>query len=732
MDGALERPYPALTPKWVSQVPKGRTVASPTWRSVKVIAGRDSFASAWAAALAGTGYVAMDRARLTARVRDLADVLTAALRAEEYEPEPVEHVGVALVDLHLTSPDALACSIRLIGEELLRSAGAEGDHRARERVPAIQAALAAGFARAAREWVYREQEVIRRAALDARDRAEAAERASEARFRAMFTDAAVGIGICDTQGRLLEANAALAAMLSFSPEDLLGSYIGDLFHGESPPELWSYFNETAAGRRDHYRVERKFRKRDGSTLWTNVTVSLVRDDAGAPLYLVGMVEDITARHQLQEQLRYQANHDPLTGLGNRALFTERLHAAFASGGGSRIGLCYLDLDGFKAINDSLGHVVGDQLLVAVASRLDGLVSANGRLVARMGGDEFVVLVENSAGVDEVILLAEDILRCLTEPVRIGGHRLSVSASIGIVERAVAESTPAETMRDADITLHWAKLDGKNRWACYDRERNAKEIARFRLSAGMPTALARGEFYVDYQPLLRLSDGKLFGVEALVRWAHPEFGRLPPDRFIGLAEETGLIVPLGRWVLGEACDQAREWLDVYGSEAPMVSVNLAARQVAEPNLVADVQSILDSSGVPPECLQLELTESAIMGTTDEPLAALRELADLGVRIAIDDFGTGYSNLAYLRHLPVHALKIAGSFVEGLREGGSESVDTRIVTALVSLAHTLGLEVIAEGVETQAQVELLREIGCDSAQGWLFAKPGQPEEIERWLS
>jgi diguanylate cyclase (GGDEF)-like protein/PAS domain S-box-containing protein len=694
---------------------------------VKVIAGRDSFASAWAAALAGTGYVAMDRTRLTARVRELADVLAAALRGDAFEPEPVERVGAALIDLHLTSSDALGCSIRLIGEELLRSAALEGDHRARERVPAIQAALSTGFAKAAREWVYREQEVIRRAALDARDRAEAAERASEARFRAMFTDAAVGIGICDTAGTILEANAALAIMLGYTQEELISSCINDLFDEINP-----LFHETMAGQRDSYRVERRIRRRDGSAVWTNTTISLVRDDSGAPQFLVGMVEDITARHQLQEQLRYQATHDPLTGLGNRSLFTDRLHAAFAHGGSGRIGLCYLDLDGFKAINDSLGHVVGDQLLVAVASRLDGLVSANGRLVARMGGDEFVVLVENSSGEDEVIILAEDILRCMTEPVRIGGHRLAVSTSIGIVERAVVDSTPAETMRDADITLHWAKQDGKNRWACYDRERNAKEIARFTLSATMPTALSRGEFYVDYQPLLHLADSKIYGVEALVRWAHPEFGRLAPDRFISLAEETGLIVSLGRWVLGTACDQTREWLDLYGDRAPMVSVNLAARQVHEPNLVADVRAILDSTGVPPTSLQLELTESAIMSTTDEPLAALRELADLGVRIAIDDFGTGYSNLAYLRHLPVHALKIAGSFVEGLRSGESSSVDTRIVTALVSLAHTLELEVIAEGVETQAQVELLREIGCDSAQGWLYAKPGPPEEIERWLT
>jgi diguanylate cyclase (GGDEF)-like protein/PAS domain S-box-containing protein len=706
-------------------------VASPTWRSVKVIAVRDSFASAWAAALAGTGYVAMDRTRLMTTVQNLTDILTAALRTESFLAEPVEQVGVALVELHLPAPEALACSVRLIGEELLRTAGLTADQRARDRIPAIQAALTVGFARAAREWIYREQEVLRRAALDARDRAEAAGRASEARFRAMFADAAIGIAISDTRGVLLEVNARYAGMLGYRPEQLRGTLVTSLFHADDNRELRDYFDRAAAGKLDHYQTERLLRKQDGSPLWTNVTVSLVRGDDGSPQYLVGMVEDITERHQLQEQLRYQATHDPLTGLANRALFTDRLHAAFAEGGPNRIALCYLDLDGFKVINDSLGHVVGDQLLVAVASRLDALVSGEGRLVARMGGDEFVVLVSDSTTMAEIVSLAEDILRNLGEPVRIGGHRLAVSASVGIVETAVAESTPADLMRDADITLHWAKLDGKNRWACYDQERNAKEIARFTLSATMPNALAHGEFYVDYQPLLRLSDLKLFGVEALVRWAHPEFGRLGPDQFIGLAEETGLIVPLGRWVLSEACNQAREWLEVYGEDAPLVSVNLAARQVTEPTLVGEVRSILADSGVPPSRLQLELTESAIMGTAGPALDALRELADLGVRIAIDDFGTGYSNLAYLRHLPVHALKIAGSFVEGLRDGEAESVDTRIVTALVGLAHTLGLEVTAEGVETQTQVDLLRQIGCESAQGWLFAKPGAPEEIDRWL-
>jgi diguanylate cyclase (GGDEF)-like protein/PAS domain S-box-containing protein len=680
------------------------------------VAGRGAFVTAWADVLAATGYVATGRADLRAGLERNADTLIAALNGEPFDPAPVEQVGAALVAQRFIAADSLAGTIELIGTYC------SGD-----RVPKIQAAVTAGFVRAAQARIFSEQEALRRSALEARDGAESARRSSEARFRAMFTSAAVGIGITDTRGGLLEVNSAMAAMLDYRTEHLLGLNLVDFLHPDDPPDLRRFFNEMVAGERDHYRIERRFRKRDGSPLWTNVTVSLVRDDDGMPQYLVGMVEDNTERHQLSEKLRHQANHDHLTDLGNRALFTERLHAAFAGSLGQRVGLCYLDLDGFKAINDTLGHVVGDQLLIEVGRRLDRLVSAPGRLVARMGGDEFVVLVEHTHGMDELVELAERILAEIATPVLVGGHRLTVSASIGLVERSVADASPAETMRDADVTLHWAKVDGKNRWASYDPERNAREIARITLSNAMPSALEREEFYVDYQPIVSLSDGTLLGVEALVRWAHPEFGRLGPDRFIGLAEETGLIVPLGLWVLETACRQALTWARI-----PIVSVNLAARQVAEPDLVADVSAIIERVGFPPSALQLELTESAIMGTTGEPLSALRRLVDMGVRIAIDDFGTGYSNLAYLRHLPVHALKIAGSFVEGLRAGAVDSVDARIVTALVSLAHTLELDVIAEGVETGEQADLLRRIGADSAQGWLYAKPGPPEDVERWLT
>jgi diguanylate cyclase (GGDEF)-like protein/PAS domain S-box-containing protein len=696
-------------------VPEGVTVAGAT-RS-----GRAEFVAAWASALSDTAFVAVDRAELLDRVGELADVLTAAADGPEWEPARVQWVGAEIVRQRFVAPESLAATLRLVAEHLAGSG----------RLHLVQAALAAGFVRASREWIFAEQEALRRSALEARDSAEAARRTSEARFRAMFSDAAFGIGITDPAGRLLEVNSAMAAMLDLPPEAMQEHNLLEFVHPDDPPELRRYFNEMVAGKRDHYRIERRFRKRDGTPLWTNVTVSLVRDEHGAPQFLVGMVEDNTERHVLSEKLRHQANHDPLTGLGNRALFTERLGAAFAAGDGQRLGLCYLDLDGFKAINDTLGHVVGDQLLVQVADRLHRLVDAPGRLLARMGGDEFVVLVEHTDGLPELTALAERILAEVAEPVHVGGHRLTVSASVGIVERPVSASTPADAMRDVDVTLHWAKVDGKNRWACFDPERNAREIARITLSAAMPDALARREFYVDYQPIVRLSDGRLLGVEALVRWAHPEFGRLGPDRFIGLAEETGLIVQLGHWVLVEACARAAEWARRGGIE-PVVSVNLAARQVAEPGLVEEIEKVLHTAGLPPTHLQLELTESAIMGTTGEPLGALRKLVDLGVRIAIDDFGTGYSNLAYLRHLPVHALKIAGSFVEGLRGDEPDSVDAQIVTALVSLAHTLKLDVIAEGVETQDQADRLHAIGCDSAQGWLYAKPGRPEDLSRWLA
>ncbi len=440
--------------------------------------------------------------------------------------------------------------------------------------------------------------------------------------------------------------------------------------------------------------------------------------------MVARAQAERALRESEARFRHQATHDPLTGLPNRTLFTERLAAALDGPGRAtdRVGVCFLDLDRFKVVNDSLGHQVGDRLLVSVADRLR--LTLGGHLVARLGGDEFVVLVERTTCTDDAVKVAEAALTAVSEPALVDGHELTVSASIGIVERPVAGTSPVDLMRAADSTLHWAKAAGGARWTLFDADRNRQELERWALSAAIPGALERGEFYLDYQPLTSLRDGVVIGAEALVRWRHPEFGELRPDSFIGLAEETGLIVPLGGWVLAEACREAATWSPA-GAPAPFVSVNLAVRQVHRPGLVQEVVDVLERTGLPPGRLQLEVTESAMMSAVEEPVRALGVLADLGVRIAIDDFGTGYCNLSYLRDLPVTELKVAGQFVAGLRapaDDPASRTDERILASLVSLAHALELTVTAEGVETEGQAERLRAIGCDTAQGWHFGRPG----------
>ncbi|MBU8856247.1 bifunctional diguanylate cyclase/phosphodiesterase [Micromonospora sp. WMMB482] len=422
----------------------------------------------------------------------------------------------------------------------------------------------------------------------------------------------------------------------------------------------------------------------------------------------------------EARFRHQATHDPLTGLPNRTLFTERLTAAITAPGrgADRVGVCFLDLDRFKVVNDSLGHQVGDSLLVTVAQRLHRALGEH--LVARLGGDEFVILVERTAGTDDAVKVAEAALAAIREPALVDGHELTVSASVGIVERPVTGTSPMDLMRAADSTLHWAKAAGGARWSLFDADRNRRDLARYALSAAIPAALDRGEFYLDYQPLTSLRDGRVLGMEALVRWRHPELGVLRPDSFIPLAEETGLIVRLGSWVLAEACREAGTWPGADG-DAPFVSVNLAVRQLHRTDLVTEVRGVLGRTGLPPHRLQLEITESTMMSTVVEPVRALRVLGDLGVRVAIDDFGTGYCNLAYLRDLPVDELKVAGEFVTGLRAPGSRT-DERILASLVSLAHALDLTVTAEGVETADQADRLRAIGCDAGQGWHFGRPG----------
>jgi diguanylate cyclase (GGDEF)-like protein/PAS domain S-box-containing protein len=707
----------------------------PKAREVKT-AELDGFADAWTAAVVPAGFVPMSVAQVRQRLLALSRQLAEAMLAEPFAGRPGEQAGAALVEAHLTDPEVLRVTLQTMGERLCGALEA-GDLAAADvasRLGGLQAAVATGYARALRDATMADQEQLTKAVLDARVGVEKELRASEARFRAIFAGAAIGIGIADMSGGILRVNQAFADLLGYTPAEMRRLTVTDLTHPEDPPGMWELYGSVVQGERDHVRMEKAYFRKDGAVVWTDLTVSLVRDEAGRPSFTVAMVDDVTDRHRLQAQLRHQALHDPLTGLPNRTMVADRLAEAFSAvDPATRVGLCYLDLDGFKQVNDTLGHDVGDQLLTAVAARLDEALSGAGRLLARMGGDEFILVVQPSSGIDELSELADTALRVLSGPLWAGRHRLRVSASIGVVEREIGQSTAAELLKAADVTLYEAKAAGRGRLALYDAMRNAREVARFELAAELPDALERGEFVVVYQPMVELDGETVSGVEALLRWRHPRLGVLHPDSFVALAEESGLIVPLGRWVLQTACVQAAQWRRHFPDRRLLLSVNVAVVQAHEPTLADDVAAILAETGLPADLLQLEVTESAVMDASGPPLKAMWDLTTRGVRVAIDDFGTGYSNLASLRNLPVHTLKLAGSFIGGLsRAEYSDPVDEQIVGTVVRLAHALGLTVTAEGIETPAQAERLRALGCDTGQGWHFARPQDAEAVTALLA
>ena len=676
------------------------------------VTGPDRLRDRWLAEICdGTRHLPTTTADgLRLLIGTLAGRLHEAALAERFEPEAARHVGRALVEARLTEPAVLERTHRALGDCLADAADTPARLR---RLLALQGALGRGYAEALRGRTLAEHEAV--ASVDE------ARRADEARFSTVFDAATVGIVVFALDGTSLEANRAACEMVGHTAEELFAMTVADFVPPGQAPTFWADLVRLGAGTLDRITVERPYRRPDGRRIWMDAVVSAVRSPEGHPRYLLAMVNDITERRELQQRLTYQAQHDPLTGLPNRALFFDRLRASMRrlgdDGSGARPGVCYLDLDGFKVVNDTLGHHTGDRLLQAVADRLRDALAPLGHLVARMGGDEFVVLVERSPDRQALEDVATVALETVRRPVRIDSHDVAISASIGVVRHEDGTGSE-ELMKAADTTLYSAKHAGRGRYAVFDPERHRSEVRRFELSAQMPEALRRDDFRVVYQPLVRLADEQTVGVEALVRWQRRDGELIGPDRFIPLAEETGLVVPLGRRVLDEACRQARSWRDA-GHEL-VVSVNVAARQMSENDLVGDIAAVLHEYDMPPGLLQLELTERDLMGTPGRPAAALKELAAMGVQIAIDDFGTGYSNLSYLRALPVHNLKLAGNFV-----AGSADRDDVILRALVKLARSLHLDVTAESVETRDQAERLRSYGCTNAQGWYYA-PAVPAE------
>ncbi|MEU1279725.1 EAL domain-containing protein [Streptomyces sp. NPDC005805] len=692
------------------------------------------FATIWSRAIFPATATSLTRPEFEGHLLPVARELREALHARPFAPQSGQRIGRALVEAHCTDPDALSRTLGVIDAYLVLYCGDPGlsAEESRARCARLQHAVAAGFAHALRERTLAEQEAIARSTLLARNDALQAMHDTEVRFRAVFEGAAIGIAIADLDGNVLEVNDTLTRMFGGLEHHVRGRRFTEWAHPEDRPHVWELYRELVRGEREDYRTEKPFYRGDGTVLWTNLTVSLLRDAEGVPQYQLALMEDTTERRLLNLRLRYEATHDALTGLPNRTLFFERLEKAVTAGDGNRFGLCYLDLDGFKAINDSLGHATGDRLLVEVADRLQSCATAPGEMVARLGGDEFVALTTGPDTEREVDELAARILGALSAPINVDGREFTVRGSIGIVEGPAGERTSAEVLRSADITMYRAKSAGGNRYELADPEADARAITRHGLTTALPAALERGEFFIEYQPLVHLGDGTVHGAEALVRWCHPQHGVLGPDRFIPLAERTGLIVPLGRWVLEESVRQARYWSTRHSDGGPLrINVNLSPAQLTHPGLVADTVDVLERSGLDPGALCLEVTESALIGADEDLLKPLRQLAELGVDIALDDFGTGYSNLANLRRLPVSVLKLDRSFTQGMQQHPCDPVDLKIVEGIVSLAHSLELAVTVEGVETGAQAEQLRELGCDTAQGWYYARPGAPDRIHSLL-
>jgi diguanylate cyclase (GGDEF)-like protein/PAS domain S-box-containing protein len=715
-------------------------VSTPTVHDGSTVsAGVVRFARRWAAALEGTTDPPVPAEQALAQLQRLTVTLLDAVRTTGFQAGRARDVGVALVDANYRNPTALRRTMTVLGAAFAEDLAGELDDRldrlaSQVRIAALQGSVAEGFVTAMRARIIEEHDDKHGAALAAIRETEERRRSTEARFRAVFADAAVGIGLVDPTGAVANVNPAFAQMLGYPADVLVGRPIADVLMPAEPGRGWNPYHQLIRGDRDHFRVETSRKRPDGREIFLDLSMSTVRDRDGRPEFVIAVALDVTERRQLQDRLWHEARHDALTGLPNRTLFFERLAALLANPSATEYaGLCYLDLDGFKSVNDSAGHDIGDLMLVAVAHRLTDAVARYGSLVARLGGDEFVVLTEGRPGTDQADQVAETVLGALSTPIAINGQDFTVQASVGVVDTTHEWSDPAALMRAADITLYRAKSEGKNRWARYDPERSARQVTRHTLATSMPTGLARGEFFVEYQPMVSLASSQLRGVEALVRWRHGKLGLLPPDQFIAVGEEHGHIITLGRWVLAESCRQARRWQEQFPSVPVYVSVNLTVSQVRQPTLVDEVLGILEETGIPPELLQLELTESAVLGDAQGPVDTLRILASAGVRVAIDDFGTGYSNLSHLGRLPARELKIAGEFVEKLRtDAATDPVHDKIVSAIVSLAHSLGLGVTAEGVENNTQADRLRMLNCDTAQGWHFGRPGSADQISQLIA
>ncbi|MET0063390.1 MAG: EAL domain-containing protein [Candidatus Thiodiazotropha endolucinida] len=543
-----------------------------------------------------------------------------------------------------------------------------------------------------------------------------------------FQNTAEGITVTDASGNIVSINPAFEAITGYSHEEVLGLNPRVLKSGHHPDsfykEMWDTLLLTG-----HWRGEIWNRRKNGDAYPEWLTISAVKDGNDETTHYVGVFTDISQIKEAQDQINFLAHHDALTRLPNRALFRERFDHALmhARRENASIALLFLDLDRFKTVNDTLGHPVGDQVLLEVSKRMNQIIRASDTL-ARLGGDEFVLLLEEKTDAQHAAVVARKLIDLFSRPMIIGEHELVVTASIGITLYPNDGDDPDKLIRHADRAMYEAKQQGRNTYRFFTQALTEGALERLMMENDLRRAVARNELILHYQPIVNLETRQLQGIEALVRWQHPEQGLIAPGLFIELAEEIGIIDEIGQWVLRAACTQLARW-DRDGFKVPRISVNLSVQQIDREGLITMVSEELNSSGLSPERLELEVTESMLIRNPELSRTVLSELRTLGVKFAIDDFGTGYSSLAYLKLLPLDHLKIDQSFV---RDIGKDANDEAIVRAIIAMSKSLGLESVAEGVEEAHQARFLQQAGSDLAQGYLYSRPLPADEIfSNWI-
>ncbi len=554
---------------------------------------------------------------------------------------------------------------------------------------------------------------------------------SEAKFRSVIQSASDAILLVNEDGRITLWNKGAEEIFGYREPEVIGVPITAIMGAKYAQKALSvgvrYTLENILAPFDGKIIEASGRRKDGSEFPLEVSGSVWKSSEG--VFYTAILRDVTARRAAEDRLVHEATHDSLTGLPNRAHFTTILQEAIndaKADANHKFAVLFLDLDRFKVINDGLGHVIGDQLLIAIAERLQSAIRP-GDVVSRFGGDEFTILVNNINDSGIVTEIAERLQSKLSAPFQIDSFEVFTSASIGIIMSEVSHDNPESFLRDADTAMYRAKEAGKARYEIFNRAMHVRSMHLLQMENDLRKSIERRDFRVFYQPIVNLETGATNEFEALIRWEHPEMGFVSPNEFIPVAEETGLIIPIGEWVLEESVRQISYWQKMFPKKQLSVSVNLSAKQLMHPNLIRQVGEIMKSSALPPECLKLEVTESTVMDNAETALEVLSELCALGVRLSTDDFGTGYSSLSYLHRFPFERLKIDRSFIGKM---DSDAKSEEIVRTIVTLAGNLHLEVVAEGIETETQFRRLREFGCKLAQGYLFSKPvaiGAAEKI-----